>query len=43
MEDNRYKFDLDANGILALTEENVARINFIIDNDSKLSFVQRYG
>lgn len=34
MEDNRYKFDLDANGILALTEENVARINFIIDNDS---------
>ena len=34
MEDNRYKFDLDANGVLALTEENVVRINFIIDNDS---------
>lgn len=34
MEDNRYKFDLDANGVLALTAENVDRINFIIDNDS---------
>lgn len=34
MEDNRYKFDLDTNGELALTEENVVRINFIIDNDS---------
>lgn len=29
-----YKFDFDANGILALTEDNVDRINFIIDNDS---------
>ena len=34
MEDNCYKFDLDANGVLALTAENVDRINFIIDNDS---------
>lgn len=34
MEDKCYKFDLDTNGVLALTEENVARINFIIDNDS---------
>lgn len=28
-----YQFDLDSNGILALTKENVERINFIIDND----------
>ena len=34
MNDNCYKFDLDANGILALTEDNVTRINFIIENDS---------
>lgn len=29
-----YKFDFDANGVLALTEDNIVRINFIIDNDS---------
>lgn len=29
-----YKFDFDANGVLALTEDNIFRINFIIDNDS---------
>lgn len=29
-----YKFDLDRNGIIALTESNVARIDFLLANDS---------
>lgn len=32
---NSYKFDLDLNGVLALTERNVERIDFLIANDSK--------
>lgn len=31
---NKYQFDLDSNGILALTEKNVALIHFIVENDS---------
>lgn len=30
-----FTFDLDANGILALTEDNVARVQFLIANDSR--------
>lgn len=32
---NYFEFDYDKNGVIALTEDNVARINFIINNDSK--------
>lgn len=30
-----FEFDYDKNRVIALTEDNVARINFIINNDSK--------
>ena len=30
-----YEFDLDENGVLALTEGNVKRIDFLINNDSR--------
>lgn len=32
--DKPYEFDFDANGVLALTGENVERIRFLIENDS---------
>ncbi|WP_251198356.1 hypothetical protein [Anaerotardibacter muris] len=32
--ENPYSFDLDINGILALTPDNVARVRFLLENDS---------
>ena len=34
LQESPYKFDVDKNGLLALTSGNVDRINFIIENDS---------
>lgn len=34
MNGNCFEFDFDKNGILALTKDNVSRINFIVKNDS---------
>lgn len=33
--DNPFAFDFDINGVLALTEDNVARAQFLLGNDSR--------
>ena len=33
--DNPFEFDLDVNGVLALTADNVARAQFLVGNDSR--------
>ena len=37
--DNPYKFDMDKNDFPALTENNVKRVNFLIENDSNYSLL----
>ena len=33
--DSPFEFDFDINGVLALTADNVARVQFLIGNDSR--------